>query len=120
MRMLGLPTLIADCPPSPPTDSNQGLAFVDMLLYDHVPLSCEPPITSFFGCSGLTVRLWNWIVARPLFRLKTLVGMALSQCWQSTRSASLRPRLAQLLEASLKSPLVRTRPPSEPRKAISG
>src|SRR5438552_2109158 len=46
--------------------------------------------------------------------------MAFSQCWQSARSAPVRPRLAQLPDASMKLPLVRTRPPSEPRKAISG
>src|SRR6266851_982784 len=117
MRMLGLLKSIRDWPPSPPTASNQ---LTGLAVNAHVPLSCEPPITSVFGCNGLTARLWNWIVARPEFRLKICVGIAFNQPWQSVRSAPVRPRLAQVLEASTKSPLVRTRPPSEPMKAIPG
>src|SRR5256885_3992117 len=115
--MLELPKSMRDWPPSPPTDSNQLVGFA---LYAHVPLSWEPPIMSVCGCCGLNARLWNWMVARPLFRLKIWVGMAFSQCWQSARSAPVGPRPAQLLDASVKLPPVRTRPPSEPRKAISG
>src|SRR5947209_19333721 len=120
MRMFGLPVSISDWPPSPPTDSNQLLpALVDFWLYDQVPLSCEPPITSVLGCWGLIARLWNCTVASPLFRLNISVGTAFNQLWQSVKSAPASPLLAQPPDASLKTPLVRTRPPSEPRKAIS-
>src|SRR5215469_7750352 len=117
MRILGLAKSMADWPPSPPTDSNQ---LSPCSVNDHVPLSCEPPIRSVFGCFGLSVRLWNWMVAMPAFRLRICVGTALSQLWQSTRSEPVRPRLAHPADTSLKSPLVRTNPPSEPRKAILG
>src|SRR5579884_1229561 len=114
MRIFGLPTSITDCPPSPPTVSSQ---VPGTEVVENVPLSCVPPIRSLRGFCGLYVTLWNWMVDRPAFKLKMRVGIADNHAWQSVRSVPLNPRLLQSLEESVKAPLVRTRPPSEPVKA---
>src|ERR1700737_1844450 len=117
--MLGFPTSVPDKPPSPPTDMNQ---LFGEPLQAQVPLSWVPPITSLRGLCGLIETCWYWSVARPAFRLKIRVGIALSHIWQSARSVPVFFRLGslQVLEVSAKWPLVRTTPPSDPRNAISG
>ena len=62
-------------------------------LGSQVPLSCVPPIKSFES-KGLTDRLWNWSVERPLFRPVSSVGTRDSSCWQIARFAALRLREA--------------------------
>src|ERR1700716_605138 len=117
--MLGLPTSVPDRPPSPPTDSNQLLAEP---LQAHVPLSWVPPITSLRGLCGLIETCWYCRVARPALRLKIRVGIPVSHIWQSARLAPVFFRFGslQVLEVSANWPLVRTTPPSDPRKAMSG
>src|SRR4030088_1054433 len=115
--MLALPASVPERPPSPPTDSNQLLGEP---LQAHVPLSWVPPMTSLRGLCGLMETCWYCSVARPAFRLKIRVGIALSHISQSTRLAPVFFRLGslQLLEVSANCPLVRTTPPSEPRNAM--
>src|SRR4051812_33986433 len=112
MRIDGAPASIIDWPPSPPTDSCQTGP-----LDAHVPLSCVPPMTSFFGSAGLTERLWNWIVASPSSRLSMVVGPFARRAWQVSSgpasSAGVIP--AQRDELTLvNGPLTLTSPPSEP------
>src|SRR3954451_441752 len=83
MRIDGLPESIIDWPPSPPTDS-----FQTEPLDPHVPLSCVPPMMSFVGLSGLTDRLWNWIVASPLSSVSISVGPLDRTSWHVVSGSS--------------------------------
>ena len=78
--MLRLAASVPDCPPSPPTDSNQ---LSGVPLQAQVPLSCVPPRTSWSGSCGLMETLWYCRVARPSFRLKIRFGIAASHFLQS-------------------------------------
>src|SRR5439155_26490460 len=95
-----------------------GQTFVDPVV-SNVPLSCVPPIR-FFGSNALTDRLWNCSVESVLFRSNRNVGTRESNCWQSVKFPSVRPRDAHSEEMSAKAPLDRIKPPSEPSKNIAG
>src|SRR5437879_6087310 len=101
--MLLFATSVPDCPPSPPTDSNQ--LPVPFALKAKVPLSCVPPRISFKGFFRFTERLWNCSVTNPLFMLKICVGMAASHIRQSVRFVPVIPRLSQSADASANDPL---------------
>src|SRR5436190_13752809 len=88
------------------------------LLVSNVPLSCVPPWRCF-GLSAATDRLWNCNVERPLFRLYSCVGTAESSCLHRAMLTGPSGRLSHCPEMSAKLPLVRTRPPSEPKIAES-
>src|SRR4051812_35906096 len=115
-RMAGLLELKPDCPPSPQIVIGHTTPEPPV---SQVPLSCVPP-WMFFGSVGLTEKLWNWSVDSPLFRLVSFPGTRDSSCWQSARLAPVSPRVAHSAEVSTNSPLERTRPPSEPKKATFG
>src|SRR5438874_2798675 len=84
-------------------------------VVSNVPLSCVPPCTSF-AFAGLTDRLWNCKVCRPLFRLVHVVGARAKSCLQRLSAGSESPRPSQRLEMSVNVPSDRIRPPSEPSK----
>src|SRR6266498_5489758 len=109
-RNPGMPTSKPDWPPSPIiVFSHVTVSPADC----HVPLSCVPPCRSVTSC-GLTERLWNWSVDRPLFRLVSFDGMRESSCLQRTSLSPLSPRLGSSHheERSTNSPLERITPPS--------
>src|SRR5438552_6897369 len=88
-------------------------------VVSNVPLSCVPPCRCL-ELSAATERLWNCRVERPLFRLYRYEGTAESICWHVARSSPLSPRgLPHCDEMSVKIPLDRTNPPSEPKIAES-
>src|SRR4029453_14967248 len=84
-------------------------------VVSNVPLSCVPPIR-FLESNGLTDRLWNCSVDRPLFKLNRCEGTRESSCWHNVKPFPVRPRAAHCAETSVKSPLERMSPPSEPSK----
>ena len=87
-RFSELEKLIPDWPPSPKIVTNQL-----PLLRACVPLSCVPPMISSLAVATYFDRLWNWSVSSPLLSEVIEVGMAESQCWQSVKSAPVKPRL---------------------------
>src|SRR5262249_32200761 len=119
-RMCGLPMSKPDWPPSPYiVDVQFGLAVVP----SHVPLSCVPPCRSD-GFAGLIETLWNCSVDSPAFRVVSVVGIAFSMFVHAALLAAPRPRWLQsfvpFAEPSMRTPLERIRPPSEPSQNWSG
>src|SRR5215213_5222380 len=104
-----------DWPPSPYMICGQT---TDEPVVSNVPLSCVPPWRCF-GLSAATDRLWNCSVERPLFRSYSCVGTAESSCLQRAMLVGPSGRVSHCPEMSAKLPLVRTRPPSEPKIAES-
>src|SRR5262245_55872387 len=107
---LELETSKPDWPPSPIIMFCQVFG---LPLVCHVPLSWVPPCSRFLSC-GLTDRLWNCSVLRPVFILSSLDGIRDSICWQRARALPDRPRFGSVQndERSTKDPLERMTPPS--------
>src|SRR5436189_4366224 len=70
-RIDGSAALKPDWPPSPQTIMSQLIG--EWPFGSHVPLSWVPPMRSAESV-GLTDRLWNWSVDRPLFSPLISVG----------------------------------------------
>src|SRR5437763_10284572 len=91
-------------------------------LFDHVPLSCVPPITSH-GFDGLMATLMNWSV----FRFRSMCVMVVGT-WDSIRlqfarlaaPSSGRSFELQRADRSPNVPSVRMTPPSDPSKIWVG
>jgi hypothetical protein len=81
--------------------------------FSQVPLSCVPPCSRFLSC-GLTDRLVNCSVVRPLLTLSSLDGIAESICLQRAFWSAFRSRRASSHhdERSTSLPLERITPPS--------
>src|SRR5262245_3002926 len=103
-------------PPSPKMVCGQ--TTLDPVV-SNVPLSCVPPCTSF-EFPGLTERLWNCSVCRPLFRLVYEPGAADSSCLHRLKFGSTRLRPSHLAEMSTSVPSERMSPPSSPSQYCSG
>src|SRR5262245_406716 len=84
-----------------------------------VPLSCVPPCR-ILALNGLTDKLWNWSVVRPLLRLVSSDGMLESIWWQRASEFAERFRLSHHDERSTRSPLDRITPPSFVSKNWNG
>src|SRR5919108_2876554 len=85
----------------------------------NVPLSCVPPCTCL-KLSAATDTLWNCKVESPLLRLYKFAGTRERSCWHRAKLAPARLRLAHCAEISVKVPVERIKPPSEPAKNKSG
>src|SRR4051794_40712376 len=97
-----------------------GHVFVSQPGFDHVPLSCVPPMTSH-GIAGLIATFTNCSVSR--FRLMCViwVGIRDSSRRQAGRLAAEGGRVeVQSPEVSWNVPSVRIIPPSEPSKICVG
>jgi hypothetical protein len=94
-------------------------------MFDHVPLSCVPPITSQ-DWAGLIATLMNWIVllnrrlmwsswagTRESIRLHAMLSPPTTV---PSAVVPFRPTSSHCDEVSANVPLVRTRPPSDPSK----
>src|SRR5512138_3676496 len=88
-------------------------------VVSYVPLSCVPPCRCF-GLSPATEKLWNCSVDNPLFRLNRCFGTRESNCLHAVICEPESPRSSHWYETSLKSPLDRTMPPSDPEKNMYG
>src|SRR5919197_698028 len=91
-------------------------------MFDQVPLSCVPPMTSH-GFDGLMATLMNWSVSRLRSRCVIRFGTCDSIRLQFARlAAPSSPRSSELHrdERSPNVPSVRITPPSEPPKIWVG
>src|SRR5438874_5901859 len=98
------------------------------LLFDHVPLSWVPPMTSH-ELNGLIATLMSWIVLLSFLSMwANSTGTRESSRLQPTLSAPVtgppvtpsRPTSSHCDEMSANVPLVRMTPPSEPSKIWVG
>src|SRR5438874_8013577 len=91
-------------------------------LFDHVPLSCVPPMTSH-GFDGLIATLMNWSVFRLrsmcVIRVGTLDSIRL-QFARLAAPSSGRSFELQRADRSPNVPSVRITPPSDPSKIWVG
>src|SRR5262245_53248980 len=117
-RKSGRPTSKPDCPPSPIILLSHLLGFP---VVCQVPLSCVPPCSRLV-LNGLTDRLWNCSVLRPLFRPSSLDGIRESICRHRSRAApdSCRFGSSHHADRLTNSPDDRMTPPSLVSKNCNG